>query len=80
MEGHPDRQDQVLKPEDLTETFELAAGQAVVLRSLRREDHGIEHAFVSGLSPETRHNRLRGFTLGRDPEDATVTRVTLALD
>jgi len=32
----------------------------VTLRPLRREDHDIEHAFVSGLSPETRSNRLLG--------------------
>jgi acetyltransferase len=32
----------------------------VTLRPLRREDHDIEHAFVSGLSPDTRHNRLLG--------------------
>ena len=60
MEGNPDRQDQVLTPEDLTESFEPIVGQSVTLRALRREDHEIEHAFVSGLSPETRHNRLLG--------------------
>jgi acetyltransferase len=32
----------------------------VTLRPLRPEDREIEHAFVSGLSPETRHNRLLG--------------------
>ncbi len=32
----------------------------MTLRPLRREDHAIEHAFVSGLSPETRHDRLLG--------------------
>jgi acetyltransferase len=32
----------------------------VTLRPLRPEDRDIEHAFVSGLSPETRHNRLLG--------------------
>lgn len=32
----------------------------MTLRPLRREDHEIEHAFVSGLSPETRSNRLLG--------------------
>jgi acetyltransferase len=32
----------------------------VSLRPLRPEDRDIEHAFVSGLSPETRHNRLLG--------------------
>jgi acetyltransferase len=31
-----------------------------MLRPLRREDHEIEHAFVDGLSAETRHNRLLG--------------------
>lgn len=60
MEGNPDRQDQVLTPEDLTESFEPIVGQSVTLRPLRREDHDIEHAFVSGLSPETRYSRLLG--------------------
>jgi acetyltransferase len=60
VEGNPDRQDQVLIPEDLTESFEPIVGQSVTLRPLRREDHDIEHAFVSGLSPESRHNRLLG--------------------
>ena len=32
----------------------------MTLRPLRPEDRDIEHAFVSGLSPETRHNRLLG--------------------
>jgi acetyltransferase len=32
----------------------------VTLRTLRPEDRDIEHAFVSGLSTETRHNRLLG--------------------
>ncbi|MGH8691246.1 MAG: GNAT family N-acetyltransferase [Burkholderiales bacterium] len=32
----------------------------MTLRPLRREDHDIEFAFVSGLSPETRSNRLLG--------------------
>ena len=60
MERNPDRQDQVLTPEDLTESFEPIVGQSVTLRPLRREDHDIEHAFVSGLSPETRYSRLLG--------------------
>ena len=54
------RQDQVLSLEDLTDSFQPIVGQAVTLRALRREDHDIEHAFVSGLSPDTRHNRLLG--------------------
>ena len=60
MERHPARQDQVLVPSELAESFEPIIGQAVTLRPLRREDHDIEHAFVSGLSPDTRHNRLLG--------------------
>ena len=58
MERHPQRQDQVLNLEELSESFEPITGQAVTLRALRREDHDIEHAFVSGLSADTRHNRL----------------------
>jgi acetyltransferase len=60
VERHPHRQDQVLIPDDLTESFEPIVGQSVTLRPLRREDHDIEHAFVSGLSPASRHNRLLG--------------------
>jgi acetyltransferase len=47
-------------PDELTESFEPIVGQSVTLRTLRREDHDIELAFVSGLSPESRHNRLLG--------------------
>ena len=60
MERNPNRQDQVLVPAELTESFEPIIGQSVTLRPLRREHHDIEHAFVSGLSPDTRHNRLLG--------------------
>jgi len=60
VEGNPDRQDQVLTPEELTESFQPIIGQAVALRPLRREDIDIEAAFLSGLSPESRHNRLLG--------------------
>jgi acetyltransferase len=35
----------------------------MTLRPLRPEDREIEHAFVSGLSAETRHNRLLGGSL-----------------
>ena len=35
-------------------------GAAVTLRPLQPEDRDIELAFVSALSPETRHNRLLG--------------------
>lgn len=60
MEGPPRGQDQVLIPEDLTESFSPIIGQAVTLRPLRPEDVDIETAFVTGLSPETRANRLLG--------------------
>ena len=60
MERNPDRKDQVLVPADLAESFEPIVGQSVTLRTLQREDADIEHAFLTGLSPESRHNRLLG--------------------
>ena len=68
MEGHPDRQDKVLKPDELTESFEPIVGQSVVLRALRREDIDIEGSFLRGLSPESRHNRLLGGMIQITPE------------
>lgn len=46
--------------EDLNESFEPITGTSVTLRPLRPEDRDVELAFVSGLSPETRSNRLLG--------------------
>ncbi|HUK05949.1 MAG TPA: GNAT family N-acetyltransferase [Burkholderiales bacterium] len=60
MERDPHRKDPVLEPAGLAESFQPIIGRAVTLRTLRREDHDIELEFVSGLSPETRHNRLLG--------------------
>jgi acetyltransferase len=60
VEGHPHRQDQVLSLEQLTESFQPIVGQSVTLRPLQRADQDIEHAFVSALSAESRHNRLLG--------------------
>ena len=60
MERHPHRQDQVLIPADLTESYEPIVGQSVTLRPLRREDADIEAAFLTGLSNESRQNRLLG--------------------
>jgi acetyltransferase len=40
----------------------------VTLRPLRPHDRDIEHAFVRGLSPETRSNRLLGGTIAVTPE------------
>ena len=68
MERHPDRKNKVLIPAELTECFEPIVGHPVTLRPLQPEDHGIEHAFVSGLSPETRHNRLLGGAKRITPE------------
>lgn len=42
------------------ESFQPVVGVAVTLRPLLRQDIDIESAFVSGLSPQTRHNRLLG--------------------
>lgn len=47
-------------PVELTESFQPVTGAAVTLRPLRPEDVDIETAFVEGLSPETRSNRLLG--------------------
>lgn len=40
----------------------------MTLRPLRPHDRDIEHAFVSGLSPETRSNRLLGGAIAITPE------------
>ena len=47
-------------PEEFDESFQPVTGAAVTLRPLRPEDLDIETAFVEGLSPETRANRLLG--------------------
>ena len=49
-------------PDDLTESFQPVTGTSVTLRPLRPEDRDIELAFVTGLSPDTRSNRLLGGT------------------
>jgi len=46
----------------LTESFQPVTGTSVTLRPLRPEDRDIELAFVTGLSPDTRSNRLLGGT------------------
>jgi len=60
VDGNSDGQDQVLKPEELSESFQPVIGQAVTLRALQREDIDIEADFLRALSPESRHNRLLG--------------------
>jgi len=47
-------------PESLAESFQPVIGQSVSLRPLRPDDVDIELAFVTGLSEETRANRLLG--------------------
>ncbi len=63
MERDPNREDPLLIPEELAESFEPIVGQAVTLRPLRPEDADIETAFLTGLSPETRSSRLLGGTI-----------------
>ncbi len=47
-------------PEGLAESFQPIIGAPVTIRPLRPEDMAIEREFVTGLSAETRHNRLLG--------------------
>lgn len=60
MEGHPQREDQILIPEEYDESFQPIIGAPVTIRPLRPDDTGIERDFVTGLSGETRHSRLLG--------------------
>jgi acetyltransferase len=54
------RKDHLLIPEEFDESFQPVIGAAVTIRPLRPDDAGIERDFVSGLSAETRYNRLLG--------------------
>lgn len=54
-------------PQDLAESFQPVIGQAVSIRPMRPEDVDIETAFVSGLSPESRYNRLLGGAIALTP-------------
>ncbi len=47
-------------PEEFDESFQPIIGAPVTIRPLRPDDSGIERDFVSGLSNETRYNRLLG--------------------
>ncbi|HTP61692.1 MAG TPA: GNAT family N-acetyltransferase [Burkholderiales bacterium] len=60
MEGNPHGKDQVLVPAERPESFQPIIGQSVILRPLCRGDADIEAAFLTGLSSESRHNRLLG--------------------
>jgi acetyltransferase len=60
VERDPHREDPLLIPEELAESFEPIVGQAVTLRPLRPEDADIETAFLTGLSPASRASRLLG--------------------
>jgi acetyltransferase len=60
VERDPHREDPLLIPEELAESFEPIIGQAVTLRPLRPEDADIETAFLTALSPESRASRLLG--------------------
>jgi len=60
VEGNPHGKNQVLVPAELPESFQPIIGQSVIVRPLRPEDADIEAAFLTGLSPESRYNRLLG--------------------
>lgn len=55
-------------PQELAESFQPVIGQAFTVRPLRPEDIDIETAFVRGLSPESRYNRLLGGAVALTPE------------
>jgi acetyltransferase len=57
-----------LIPDNLAESFQPIIGHAVSLRPLLPADADIEHAFVSELSPESRHGRLLGGLVRITPE------------
>jgi acetyltransferase len=68
-------------PDDLAESFQPVVGAAVTLRPLRPDDVDIESAFVRGLSPDTRHNRLLGGTVAITREYLErLTRIDYARD
>jgi acetyltransferase len=54
------RKEAPLIPEEFDESFQPVIGAAVTIRPLRPDDSAIERDFVSGLSAETRYNRLLG--------------------
>lgn len=60
MVADPAREDPVLIPEEYDESFQPVIGAPVTIRPLRPDDSAIEHDFVSGLSSESRYNRLLG--------------------
>lgn len=47
-------------PEHLAESWQIIHGYSISIRPLRRADLDIQSAFVEGLSPESRRNRLLG--------------------
>jgi acetyltransferase len=54
------RQEAPLIPEEYDESFQPIIGAPVTIRPLRPDDSGIERDFVTGLSDESRYNRLLG--------------------
>ena len=60
MVGDPARPDPLLNSENLVESFQPVIGQSVTIRPLQPGDAEIERRFVTGLSEETRYNRLLG--------------------
>jgi len=54
------RKEAPLIPEEFDESFQPVIGAPVTIRPLRPDDAAIERDFVTGLSDETRYNRLLG--------------------
>ena len=54
------RKETSLIPEEFDESFQPVIGAPVTIRPLRPDDAAIEREFVTGLSEETRYNRLLG--------------------
>ena len=54
------RKEAPLIPEEYDESFQPIIGAPVTIRPLRPDDAAIERDFVTGLSDETRYNRLLG--------------------
>jgi len=59
--GNPDRRLRAAAlPAHLAASRRLDDGTAIVIRPIHPEDDAIERAFISGLSSDTRYNRLLG--------------------
>ncbi len=65
-------------PAHLVASRRLADGTAIVIRPIQPEDDAIERAFISGLSSDTRYNRLLGARKLTPEEIRRLTRIDYA--